>query len=119
MLYGIVLNEPKKYTTCSCMCTNSPFLNSSSKTQECSELGNATEHMKINLITLLLFQCDKQMVAQHSSREFVRSEIANKNLNWEKTTETFPSKGDVYSRMPLEQFHTAEDRTDYMWYKTR
>ena len=61
----------------------------------------------------------KQLVSQHSAREFVRSEKANKKLKWEKTQEGLPTKFDTYSRMPLEQFQHVEDKTDYLWYKTR
>ncbi|XP_056698961.1 beta-galactosidase 13 isoform X2 [Spinacia oleracea] len=65
----------------------------------------------------VVFNTDS-MVTQHSSREFVKSEKANKNLRWEKTNDNIPSNSDVYSRMPMEQFHTAGDKTDYMWYRT-
>ncbi|KAK9677553.1 hypothetical protein RND81_11G151400 [Saponaria officinalis] len=58
------------------------------------------------------------ILAQHNAREFVRSEKANKGLKWEKTTESLPTKGNVYSKSPLEQFAITEDTTDYLWYRT-
>ncbi|CAO2815605.1 unnamed protein product [Amaranthus hypochondriacus] len=65
----------------------------------------------------VVFNTDS-LVSQHSAREFVRSEKANKKLKWEKTQEGLPTKFDTYSRMPLEQFQHVEDKTDYLWYKT-
>ncbi|KAK9690766.1 hypothetical protein RND81_09G152900 [Saponaria officinalis] len=58
------------------------------------------------------------ILAQHSAREFVRSEKANKGLKWEKTSESLPSKGNMFSKSPLEQFAITEDTTDYLWYRT-
>ncbi|XP_074312942.1 beta-galactosidase 13-like [Silene latifolia] len=58
------------------------------------------------------------MLSQHNAREFVRSEKANKGLNWVKTSESLPTKGHVFTRSPLEQFTTTEDTTDYLWYST-
>ncbi|KAH9622548.1 hypothetical protein KSS87_020071, partial [Heliosperma pusillum] len=58
------------------------------------------------------------ILAQHSAREFVRSETANKGLKWEKITESLPSTGDIFSSSPLEQFTVTEDTTDYLWYRT-
>ncbi|KAL9244855.1 hypothetical protein vseg_018576 [Gypsophila vaccaria] len=58
------------------------------------------------------------ILSQHNAREFVRSEKANKDLKWEKTTEPIPTKGNVFSTNPLEQFAITEDTTDYLWYRT-
>ncbi|KAH9622550.1 hypothetical protein KSS87_020073 [Heliosperma pusillum] len=57
------------------------------------------------------------IVSQHSSREFVRSETAHKNLKWEKTTEPIPTKG-FFTKQPREQYSAAKDTTDYLWYRT-
>ncbi|XP_057517920.1 beta-galactosidase 13-like isoform X2 [Amaranthus tricolor] len=59
------------------------------------------------------------IVSQHSAREFVRSDRANKGLKWEKTTEHLPTMNNFYSMEPREQFHSTEDKTDYIWYTTR
>ncbi|KNA15558.1 hypothetical protein SOVF_097110 [Spinacia oleracea] len=58
------------------------------------------------------------MVSQHSAREFVRSERANKGLKWEKTVEHLPTKSDLFTRDPQEQFQIVQDRSDYFWYTT-
>jgi len=57
------------------------------------------------------------MVAQHSAREFVKSEVAHRNLRWEKTTESIPRDG-VFSREPKEQYFVTKDKSDYLWYRT-
>ncbi|KAL9238396.1 hypothetical protein vseg_012824 [Gypsophila vaccaria] len=58
------------------------------------------------------------VLAQHTAREFVKSEKANKGLKWEKISESQPTKGKIFSNIPLEQYSTTEDTSDYLWYKT-
>ncbi|KAJ8766980.1 hypothetical protein K2173_012488 [Erythroxylum novogranatense] len=58
------------------------------------------------------------IVSQHNSRNFVRSENANKNLQWEMWSETIPSQLPVTSKTPLELYSLTKDQTDYAWYTT-
>ncbi|GAB2225222.1 hypothetical protein Droror1_Dr00006013 [Drosera rotundifolia] len=60
----------------------------------------------------------EQIVAQHSARFFSRSEIANKNLKWEMTTESIPTVGNYFHRSPIEQYAMVKDTSDYLWYTT-
>lgn len=63
----------------------------------------------------------RQIVAQHSSREYKRSKVANKNLQWKMTRENIPIMSDtsLTSKSPLELMSTTKDTTDYLWYTTR
>ncbi|KAK9285037.1 hypothetical protein L1049_024221 [Liquidambar formosana] len=60
------------------------------------------------------------IVSQHSARNYHKSEVANKNLQWEMSQEEIPIINDVpiKSRSPLELMTTTKDTTDYLWYTT-
>ncbi|KAF3440327.1 hypothetical protein FNV43_RR18611 [Rhamnella rubrinervis] len=62
----------------------------------------------------------QSVVSQHSSRNYVKSKIANKNLKWEMSRENLPSPDDttLESETPLELMSTTKDTTDYLWYTT-
>ncbi|KAF7841215.1 beta-galactosidase 13-like [Senna tora] len=57
------------------------------------------------------------IVSQHSSRNFVRSEAANK-VNWEVFTEPIPTTKEVPvdNKEPFELYDLLKDRSDYAWY---
>ncbi|GMJ08130.1 beta-galactosidase 13 [Hibiscus trionum] len=57
-----------------------------------------------------------QITAQHNSRKFVRSEIANKNFNWEMYREVPPTETAMKSPGPLEHWILSKDTTDYVWF---
>ncbi|KAH0994172.1 hypothetical protein GBA52_005655 [Prunus armeniaca] len=59
------------------------------------------------------------IVAQHNSRIFVRSTIAN-NLKWKKFAEPIPStlQVPVNNPTPLELYTLLKDTSDYAWYTT-
>ncbi|GAB2218059.1 hypothetical protein Droror1_Dr00001276 [Drosera rotundifolia] len=59
-----------------------------------------------------------QIVSQHSARFLTRSEVANKNLKWQMTTETVPTEGRTFHRKPVEQYAMVKDSSDYLWYTT-
>ncbi|GAB2291951.1 hypothetical protein Dimus_026201 [Dionaea muscipula] len=59
-----------------------------------------------------------QIAAQHSARYFSKSEVANKNLKWEMTTENVPKEGTYFHRKPVEQYAMVKDSSDYLWYTT-
>ncbi|XP_015868171.2 beta-galactosidase 13 [Ziziphus jujuba] len=60
------------------------------------------------------------VVAQHSSRNYVKSMIANNNLQWEMSQEAIPGPDNatLKSEIPLELMGTTKDTTDYLWYTT-
>ncbi|TYH31708.1 hypothetical protein ES288_A01G194100v1 [Gossypium darwinii] len=58
------------------------------------------------------------VTTQHNSRNFVRSEIANKNFNWEMYREVPPVGLGFKFDVPRELFHLTKDTTDYAWYTT-
>ena len=60
-----------------------------------------------------------QIAAQHSAREFVKSEVAHQKIKWEKTVEPLPTTSDFYTIDPKEQYDVTKDATDYLWYTTR
>ncbi|KAI4325420.1 hypothetical protein MLD38_030823 [Melastoma candidum] len=62
----------------------------------------------------------RQVVAQHSSREYQRSKVANRNLQWEMTRENIPTTSDttLTSKSPLELMTTTKDTSDFLWYTT-
>ncbi|KAJ8424862.1 hypothetical protein Cgig2_003149 [Carnegiea gigantea] len=58
------------------------------------------------------------IAAQHSAREFVKSETAHQKIKWEKTLEPLPTTSDFYTVDPKEQYDVTQDKTDYLWYTT-
>ncbi|XP_038706012.1 beta-galactosidase 13-like isoform X1 [Tripterygium wilfordii] len=58
------------------------------------------------------------IVAQHNSRNFMRSEIANWNIKWKMYKEVIPSQFSLKSIRPYELFGLTKDTTDYAWYST-
>ena len=69
---------------------------------------------------LIVLHCLIQIVSQHSSRNFVRSQTANHH-NWEMFSETIPTvkQQPVDSKFPQELYTLLKDTTDYGWYTTR
>lgn len=61
----------------------------------------------------------KQIVAQHSWRNFVKSEKTSKGLTFEMFSENIPSKLEGDSLIPMELYYLTKDKTDYAWYTTR
>lgn len=61
----------------------------------------------------------QQIVSQHSSRNFVKSAVAN-NHNWEVFTEGIPTtkKFPPTQKLPAELYLLLKDTTDYAWYTT-
>ncbi|XP_030523326.1 beta-galactosidase 13-like [Rhodamnia argentea] len=61
----------------------------------------------------------QKIVAQHNSRNFVKSEKANK-LKWEMSPEIIPdtSRVPVNSKTPLELYSLTKDTSDYAWFTT-
>ncbi|CAN8328842.1 unnamed protein product [Cochlearia groenlandica] len=59
-----------------------------------------------------------QIVAQHSWRNYVRSEETSKDLKFEMYSENIPSKLNGDSLIPSELFYLTKDKTDYAWYTT-
>ncbi|KDP29649.1 hypothetical protein JCGZ_18811 [Jatropha curcas] len=59
-----------------------------------------------------------QVVSQHNSRNFLRSNEANKNLKWEMTSETILTQLKMDSKVPKELYSLTKDTTDYAWYTT-
>ncbi|XP_047327382.1 beta-galactosidase 13-like [Impatiens glandulifera] len=59
------------------------------------------------------------IVSQHNSRKFHPSAKGNK-FEWTMSKESIPdmSQMPIKNRVPLEQYVTAKDTTDYMWYST-
>lgn len=58
------------------------------------------------------------IVSQHNSRNFVRSNEANKKIKWEMVSETILSQLQVDSKIPRELYSLTKDVTDYAWYTT-
>ncbi|XVF00877.1 hypothetical protein REPUB_Repub04eG0039700 [Reevesia pubescens] len=58
------------------------------------------------------------ITAQHNSRNFIRSAIANKNFNWEMHREVPPTQGGSRTTEPLELYQLTKDTSDYAWYTT-
>ncbi|KAK7310538.1 hypothetical protein RJT34_08104 [Clitoria ternatea] len=60
-----------------------------------------------------------QIVAEHNTRSFVRSAVAN-NHQWEVYSEAIPTikKLPVVNTKPLELYTFLKDTTDYAWYTT-
>ncbi|GKV20944.1 hypothetical protein SLEP1_g30987 [Rubroshorea leprosula] len=58
------------------------------------------------------------IVAQHNARNFIRSEIANKNLDWKINKQKLPSQFPLMSKEPFELYSLTKDTTDYAWYST-
>ncbi|KAJ0040362.1 hypothetical protein Pint_28493 [Pistacia integerrima] len=56
------------------------------------------------------------IVAQHSSRNYQKSEIGNKDLNWEMSHEHIPTldNSSIKSVNPLEHWSVTEETTDYL-----
>ncbi|XP_031250429.1 beta-galactosidase 13-like [Pistacia vera] len=61
------------------------------------------------------------IVAQHSSRNYQKSEIGNKDLNWEMSHEHIPTldNSSIKSVNPLGHWSVTKETTDYLWYTTR
>ncbi|XWS62646.1 hypothetical protein CRYUN_Cryun06bG0028500 [Craigia yunnanensis] len=59
------------------------------------------------------------ITSQHNSRNFVRSEIANKNFSWERYREVSPTELGSMTNLPLELYELTKDTTDYAWYTTK
>ncbi|XP_022762273.1 beta-galactosidase 13-like [Durio zibethinus] len=59
------------------------------------------------------------ITAQHNTRNFVRSAIANKNFNWEIYKEVPPTQAGHRTKEPMELYELTKDTTDYAWYTTR
>ncbi|CAN0878842.1 Beta-galactosidase 14 [Linum grandiflorum] len=57
------------------------------------------------------------IVAQHNSRNFLRSDVTNQ-LKWEMAIETIPAALKVTSSTPMELYFLTKDKTDYAWYTT-
>ncbi|KAG4192130.1 hypothetical protein ERO13_A07G138250v2 [Gossypium hirsutum] len=53
------------------------------------------------------------VTTQHNSRNFVRSELENKNFNWEMYREVPPVRLGFKFDVPRELFHLTKDTTDY------
>ncbi|XP_039014932.1 beta-galactosidase 13-like [Hibiscus syriacus] len=60
-----------------------------------------------------------QITAQHNARNFARSEVANKDFNWEMYREVPPTEGQQKYPGFLEHWITTKDTTDYLWYITK
>ncbi|XVF67927.1 hypothetical protein PTKIN_Ptkin10aG0161700 [Pterospermum kingtungense] len=60
----------------------------------------------------------QMITAQHNSRNFMRSAIANKNFNWEMYKEIPPSQFEPPTTEPMELYGLTKDTTDYAWYST-
>ncbi|KAK3224359.1 hypothetical protein Dsin_011384 [Dipteronia sinensis] len=60
------------------------------------------------------------MSAQHSSRNYQKSEIANKNLQWEIYKDNVPNRDEslIKEKVPRELWSLTKDTTDYLWYTT-
>ncbi|XP_056169560.1 beta-galactosidase 11-like [Syzygium oleosum] len=61
----------------------------------------------------------QNIVSQHNSRNYVKSEKANK-LKWEMSPEIIPdtSRVPVNSKTPAELYSLTKDTTDYAWFTT-
>ncbi|KFK30461.1 hypothetical protein AALP_AA7G264100 [Arabis alpina] len=59
-----------------------------------------------------------QIVAQHSWRNYEKSEKTSKGLKFETYSENVPSKLDGDSLIPQELYYLTKDKTDYAWYTT-
>ncbi|CAN1771307.1 Beta-galactosidase 14 [Linum perenne] len=57
------------------------------------------------------------IVAQHNSRNFVRSQVTNK-LDWKMITETVATDLKETAATPMELYYLTKDKTDYGWYTT-
>ncbi|CAI0445321.1 unnamed protein product [Linum tenue] len=57
------------------------------------------------------------ILAQHNSRNFVRSSVTNK-LDWKMNSEVIPVDLKVTSSTPMELYFLTKDKTDYAWYTT-
>lgn len=62
-----------------------------------------------------------QVVAQHNARNFITSELANKNIKWEMTQEPIPVMADMktLTKSPRELYDFLKDISDYAWFITR
>ncbi|KAE8719129.1 Beta-galactosidase 11 [Hibiscus syriacus] len=60
-----------------------------------------------------------QITTQHNSRNFVISEIANKNFNWEMYREVPPTETAMQSPGPKEHWILSKDTTDYVWFTAK
>ncbi|XP_021629045.2 beta-galactosidase 13 [Manihot esculenta] len=58
------------------------------------------------------------VVAQHNSRNFKKSQTANKKLKWETISEAIPIQLKVTAKIPNELYFLTKDATDYSWYTT-
>ncbi|KAK8625188.1 hypothetical protein V6N13_090063 [Hibiscus sabdariffa] len=56
------------------------------------------------------------ITAQHNSRTFVRSEIANRNFNWEMYREVPPPETAMKTPGTQEHWILSKDTTDYVWF---
>ncbi|KAK8582514.1 hypothetical protein V6N13_069291 [Hibiscus sabdariffa] len=56
------------------------------------------------------------ITAQHNSRKFVRSEIANRNFNWEMYREVPPPETAMKTPGTQEHWILSKDTTDYIWF---
>ncbi|KAM7264817.1 hypothetical protein ACFE04_002500 [Oxalis oulophora] len=61
-----------------------------------------------------------EMVAQHSSRNYKKSEIAHKSLQWELSLENIPTPDTcpIKASNPIEHWNVTKDASDYLWYTT-
>ncbi|CAN1192507.1 Beta-galactosidase 13 [Linum perenne] len=57
------------------------------------------------------------IVAQHNSRNFLRSDVTNK-LEWKMTNDPVPVELKANSNTPMELYFLTKDKTDYAWYTT-
>ncbi|CAI0557698.1 unnamed protein product [Linum tenue] len=57
------------------------------------------------------------ILAQHNSRNFIRSAVTNK-LDWKMIVEAIPTNLKVVSSTPMELYFLTKDKTDYAWYTT-
>lgn len=60
----------------------------------------------------------QQINAQHNARNFVKSEVANKNLDWKIYPEKVPTQFSKEEREPIELFSLTKDTSDYGWFST-
>lgn len=63
----------------------------------------------------------KQVVAQQSLRNYLKSRVVDENIGWKMYQESIPTlqNAPVNSGRPLELMSTTKDSTDYLWYTTR
>ncbi|OMO74496.1 hypothetical protein CCACVL1_16661 [Corchorus capsularis] len=60
----------------------------------------------------------QMITAQHNARNFVRSQTANKNFNWQMYQEFVPTQLGSMSKEAMELYGLTKDKTDYGWFTT-